>query len=170
MSEASEITLEYDFCDSVLGKIRGLNSEEKKQMYLWLQKQLDAIGMRQPLAIMNPQELIYRILDRGVFQGDWENMNKAKKFASELLGYVRRYKEVPKVVVRVNIPEAKFPPEIQIARMKSQSYSDEDILKKAKALGLEETKAREIVKDYISIQSRFDLKTFCDKLKKEINL
>lgn len=159
-----DIILEYDFCDIVLGKIRGLNSEEKEQMYLWLGKQLDAISMRQRHAIMNSHDLVYKILDRGVFQGYWKNIGEAKKSASELLSYVRRYKQVPIVKVRVNEPE--YPPEYRVAKMKSQGYSDGDIIDKAKTLGLKETKVREIINDHIKIQTSFDMKAFCSVLKK----
>jgi len=161
---ADEVVLEYDSCDIFLGKIRGLNSEEKEQMYLWLGKQLDAILMRQPHAIINSHDLEYKILDRGVFEGYWENIGDAKKFASKLLSYVRRYEQVPIVNVHVNEPE--YPTEYRIAKMKSQSYSEEDIIEKAKTLGLEENKAREIIKDHINIQNRFDMKAFCSELKK----
>jgi len=161
---AKEIILEYDFCDIFLGKIRGLNSEEKEQMYLWLGKQLDAILVKQPHAIINSHDLEHRILDRGVFQGYWENIGEAKKFANKLLGYVRRYEQVPMVNVRINEPE--YPPEYRIAKMKSQSYSEEDIVEKAKTLGLEESKAREIIGDHINIQASFDMKAFCGELKR----
>ena len=166
MRLVEEVKLEYDFCDLMLGKVRHLKSEEKEQMYLWLGKQLDIILTGQPHAIINSQDLTYKILDKGVFEGNWENISEAKKFTSKLLSYVRRYEQVPIVVVRVNVPEDKFPPEIQIARMKShQIYSDEEIRKKAKALGLEENKAREIIKDHINIAAKFDYTAFCRKLK-----
>jgi hypothetical protein len=50
--------------------------------------------------------------------------------------------------------------------MKSQCYSDEDILKKAKTLGLEENKVREVIRDYVSVQANFDMVAFCRELKK----
>jgi hypothetical protein len=159
-----EVILEYDFCDIFLGKIRGLNSEEKERMRLWLRKQVDTIHRRQPLAIVNFQSHEYDILDKGVFRGYWANVDGAKKFASRLLGYVRRFEQVPIVNVRVNEPE--YPPEYRIAKMKSQGYSDEDIIDKAKTLGLEETKTREIIKDYINKQARFDMKAFCSEWEK----
>jgi hypothetical protein len=167
MSE-KEITLEYDFCDVILGKVRGLNSEEKQRIELWFRKRVDTILMQHPHAVLDYYSLEYDVLEKGIFTGYWASVEEAKKYVNELLSsYVIRYEQIPRVVVRVNVPEAKFPPEIQIARMKSQSHSDEDIIDKAKTLGLEETKAREIIKDYINIQVSFDMKAFCSELKRQ---
>jgi len=103
--------------------------------------------MRQPHAIINFHDLESDILDTGVFKGCWENIDEAKKFANKLLSYVRRYEPVPRVCIHVIEPE--FPPEYQIAKMKSKSYSDKQIIEKAKTWGFEETKVREIINDHI---------------------
>jgi len=164
---AEEVTKEYDYCDIILGKVKGLNSGEQQRMELWFRKRVDTIRMQYPLAVLDYYSLEYDVLEKGIFTGYWASVEEAKKYVNELLSsYVIRYEQVPRVVVRVNVPEAKFPPEIQIARMKSQSYSDEDILKKAKALGLEEIKAREILKDHINVQAHFNMEAFCRQLKK----
>ena len=159
-----EVLLEYDDCDIVLGRIRHLNSEEKEQMHLWFGKQLDAILMRQPHAIRYSRDLESGILQKGVFEGWWENINAAKKFATKLLGYVKKYEPVPLVVHRVIEPE--YPPVYQIAKMKSRGYSDEEIKEKAKAWGFEETKVTEIIEDRINIIAHFDLESFCRELEK----
>jgi len=157
--EAKEVILEYDYCDIVLDRIRHLNSEEKEQMRLWFGEQLDAIGMRQPHAIRYSDDLESKIL-KGVFDGWWENIEEAKRFASELLRYVRKYKPVPIVSHRVTKP-----PMYVIAKMKEIGYfDDEHIIKEAKTLGLEETKVREFLKNYDP--KSFDWKTFCGELKR----
>ena len=159
-----EVILEYEFCDTFLGKIRGLNSEEKEHMRLWFRKQMDTIIMRQPHAIMNFHDIESKIIDNGVFKGYWKNLDEAKRVASELLGHVRRYEPVPKVIIRIITPQ--FPHIYQIARMKSMGYLDEDIIEKAKTWGFEESKVREIIEDRINIQASFDMKAFCNGLKK----
>jgi rRNA maturation endonuclease Nob1 len=165
---SNEVILEYDFCDIILGKIRLLNSEEQQRTELWFRKRVDTIRMQYPLAVLDYYTLEYDVLEKGIFKAYWASVEEAKKYANKLLSsHVIRYEQVPRVVVRVNVPEAKFPPEIQIARMKSQSYSDDDILKKAKALGVEENRAREIITDHINIQNLFDLKIFCSELKRK---
>jgi hypothetical protein len=133
-------------------------------MRLWFRKQIDAILMRQPYAIMSSYDLGSKIIDNGVFKGCWKNLDEAKKFASELLRYFRRYELVPRVKIRVVTP--KFSPVYQIARMKSEGYLDENIIEKAKTRGFEETKVKEIIEDNIKIQASFDIKTFCNALKK----
>jgi hypothetical protein len=162
-----EVVIEYDFCDVILGKVRGLNSEEKQRIELWFRKRVDTILMQHPHAILDYYSVEYDILEKGVFTGYWANVEEAKKYVNGLLNsYVIRYKQVPRVRVHVNVPEAEFPPAIQLARMKSQGYSDADILKTAKTLGLEETKAREILKDHINVQAHFNMEAFCRQLKK----
>lgn len=161
---ADEVLLEYDYCDIVLGRIRHLNSEEKEQIHLWFGKQLDVIGMRQPHAIVYSRDLESEILQRGTFEGYWENVNEAKKFVTKLLRYVKKFEPVPIVSHRVIQPE--FPPVYQIAKMKSMGYLDEEIMEKAKTWGFEEIKVREIIKDHINVQASFDMKAFCSEVKK----
>jgi len=164
MPMPKEIIREYDFCEVFLSRIRHLNSEEKEQMCLWFRKQIDTIIGGRPHAIVNFHELESEILCKGVFDGYWENVNEAKKFASELLRYVRKYEPVPRVSHRVIQPE--FPPVYQIAKMKSMGFLDGEIIEKAKTWGFEETKAREIIMDHINVQACFDMEAFCGELKK----
>jgi hypothetical protein len=108
-----EVVLEYDFCDAILGKVRGLKSEEKQRMALWFGKRVDAILMQHPHAVLDFNRLESDILKNGVFKSCWANVEEAKKWVEKLLSrYVEIYEPVPPVVVRVNVPEARFPPEI----------------------------------------------------------
>lgn len=162
-----EVVIEYDFCDVILGKVRGLNSEEKQRIELWFRKRVDTILMQHPHAILDYYSVEYDILEKGVFTGYWANVEEAKKYVNGLLNsYVIRYKQVPRVTVRVNEPEAEYPPEYRIANMKAKGYSDEDISKMAKTLGLEENRVREIIQNRADIIAHFDMDAFCSELKK----
>ncbi len=163
-----EIILEYDYCDLVLDKVNLLDMEEKQRMVLWLRKRVDTILMQYPQyqhAFRDYDTLEHDILYDGIFKAYWANIEAAKKYVDEVLlsKYVMKYEQVPILNVRVNEPE--YPPEYRIAHMKDKGYSDEDISKTAKTLGLQENGVREIIQNRDEIIENFDLKAFCRKLK-----
>src|SRR5271157_4829324 len=91
-----EVTLEYDFCDIILGKVRHLASEEKQRIELWLRKRVDTIRVQYQLAVLDYNELENDILEKGVFEAYWASIEVAKKYVDYLLSnYVMQYEPVP---------------------------------------------------------------------------